>query len=281
MVVEIDGLTGFLSDNLSTLPSRIMAGDVFAVSILLISVYIAVLIINKLTGLIIFLLKKLFLLTIITLAFYQFLMSLALRISEEGFTQDLMIFGAAGTVLGFLAIIIALHGAFNSFKSLGLTVSSKIPEGLSTKEGEPAEGQLPTPANPVKNDGTVGGIFSLDTLKDDKSIGAVLTYMVIAEFGVFSSKTIPAPTANVGLGFFIVFLLAAFIFIRQSYQEYRKGLSHFAIALVFGGVLSIILGHFWGNYSLEQLLSIGYFATDSLVAIVTGLSLSLFMSNKG
>ncbi len=109
----------------------------------------------------------------------------------------------------------------------------------------------------------------------------MLTYIVIAEFGVFSSKTIPAPTENIGFGFFIIFMMAAFLFIKQSYREYRRGITHFAAATAFGSALSIILGHFWGNYPLEQLLSLSYFATDSLVALVTGLSLSLFMSNKG
>ncbi len=281
MAFETDAAIGFISDNISVLPERVVAGDVFAVSLLLILVYLAVLAINRLTGLIIFLLKKLFLLTIVTLAFYQFLASLVSRISEEGPTQDLVIFGAAGALLGFTAILIALYAAVYSFRGLGRAVRGDAAAGSELRGHEQAGGRVPTPDRPVKADETAGGMFSINTLKDDKSLGAVLTYMVIAEFGVFSSKTIPAPTAGVGLGFFLVFMLAAFIFIRQSYREYRKGLSHFAVALAFGGALSIVLGHFWGDYPLGHLLSLGYFATDSLVALVTGLSLSLFMGSRG
>ena len=126
-----------------------------------------------------------------------------------------------------------------------------------------------------------GTLFSMERLKDYKSIGAVLTYIVIAQFGVFSSKTIAAPTQDVGMGFFLAFMVAAFIFIHQSYNDYKKGIEHFAVALVFGSALSVLLGHYWGNIGFDQLLSTGYFATDSLVALTSSLSVSLFMGSKG
>jgi hypothetical protein len=61
---------------------------------------------------------------------------------------------------------------------------------------------------PVQEENT-GGTFSamkdsllLNNLKIDKSLGAVLAYLVIAQFGVFSSMTIPAPSFFVGFAFF-------------------------------------------------------------------------------
>ena len=80
--------------------------------------------------------------------------------------------------------------------------------------------------------------ISLESLKSDKNIGAVIAYIIIAEFGVFSSKTIAAPTIEAGLLFFLGFLLASFVFIRLTYHDYLKGLRHLAAALVIGGALA-------------------------------------------
>ncbi len=140
-----------------------MVGDVFAVSILLIATYITVLIINKLTGLLIFLLKKIFLLTIVTLAFYQFLMSLVLRVGQEGLTQDLAILGAAGTLAGFTGIIIALYAAFYSFKRLRLTIEGEPTETAGDNKGHQVGRQVSTQPEQVKKDKDAS-IFSISTL---------------------------------------------------------------------------------------------------------------------
>jgi hypothetical protein len=69
------------------------------------------------------------------------------------------------------------------------------------------------------------------------------------------------------------------VFIRLTYHDYWRGLRHLAAALCIGGVLSVILGFFWGGIPLDQLLSLSYFTTDALVALITGLALSLFMGS--
>jgi hypothetical protein len=115
----------------------------------------------------------------------------------------------------------------------------------------------------------------------DRSLLAVLSYIIVAEFGVFSSVTIAAPNSTVGFGFFVAFMLAAFIFIRATYYSYAVGLGHLAVGAIFGIVLSIGLGHLWVGTPLELLLSLEYFATNSLVAFITGLAVSLFMGSKG
>ncbi len=53
------------------------------------------------------------------------------------------------------------------------------------------------------------------------------------------------------------------------------------MALVVVVILSGLLGHVWGGDSFNELLSVAYFISDSLVAFVTGIAVSLFMGSKG
>ncbi len=254
-------VSGYLGD----LPSEVLAGNVFAVTLVLISLYLTILLINQLTGLIIFLLKKVVLLVIVGLAYHKFLLFLFDKIVLEGWTQDNMLLGFGGSLVGFFAVAAALYAAFHSVRGAGSKAGEKI---------EDAGGKAPQGVGAGLRD------FVSDSFQDNRSIGALLAYLIVAQFGVFSSKTISAPTPNVGLVFFIAFMLAAFFFIRQNYKDIRRGLKHLAVAFSFGLVLSIVLGTLWGNMPLSQLLSMDYFATDSLVAFITGIALSLFMGTK-
>ncbi|ODS38641.1 MAG: hypothetical protein A7316_07240 [Candidatus Altiarchaeales archaeon WOR_SM1_86-2] len=279
MEIQFEDFLSLMANYLSTTPSEMLAGNVFAVATGLILVYIAVFIINKFTGLIIFFLKKIFLTIIVSVAFYQFLLHLNSRIAAEGLTNDILVLGAAGFLVGILAFLTALYASFRSFKKVRKGEIKKPGAYEKPKEYEkPAEVQAA--AKEKHGERSFKEMLSIDSIKSDKSLGAVIAYIVIAEFGVFSSKTIAAPTVDVGLMFFIAFMIVAVFFIKQSYKDYKKGLFHFAVACVVGGALSILLGHLWGAVPLEQLLSAGYFATDSLVAFVTGLALSLFMGSR-
>ena len=276
------------------LPDEVLRGHVFAIVIFLILLYIAIDIIQKFTTLLVFVLKKVFLLIIVSLAFYVFVRVFALKIAIEGITADTVIFGAAGAVIGILAIFIALYVALHSIIRLQREPEAGAEPSLSAEEGVPA---LPPPLDgapefrekelaPAEKatskpslSTTVKEKLSLESLKSDKHIGAVIAYIIIAEFGVFSSKTIAAPTLEAGLMFFVVFLLVSVVFIRMTYHDYWRGLRHLAAALVIGGGLSLLLGYFWGGIPLDQLLSLSYFTTDALVALITGLALSLFMGS--
>jgi len=97
--------------------------------------------------------------------------------------------------------------------------------------------------------------MSVNAPREDKKLGVAVAYLIVAEFGVISSKTISAPDVQVGIGFFIVFMLAALFFISQSYSDINKGIRHFIVVFILGAVLSIVLGHLWGGYSLQELLS--------------------------
>ena len=278
MEIQLDKFLGFVIENLYTLPSEMLAGNVFAIAAGLILTYIAVFIINKFTGLIIFLLKKIFLLIIVSLAFYQFILNLSSQVAAEGLTNDIIVLGIFGFLVGSAAFFIAVYAAFSSFKKASQEPAAQAVQKTAqqTKAGDEIKGAV----SEKPQDTGIRDMLSIDTIKNDKSLGAVIAYIVIAQFGVFSSKTISAPDEMVGLIFLAVFLIAAVFFIRQSYADYNKGLFHFTVACAVGGVLSIVLGHFWGNYPLDVLLSLGYFTTDSLVALVTGLALSLFMGSR-
>jgi hypothetical protein len=282
---------------LSTLPDEILRGNVFAIVIFLILLYVAIFIIQKFTTLLVYVLKKVFLLIIVALAFYEFARVFALKIAIEGITTDTIIFGAIGAIIGLIALFIALYVALHSIIRLdtsrreaaaeaeaappGAVVAaepSTLPEVMAEPGGkEEAAPEEPAPEPSLST--TVKEELSLGALKSDKRIGAVIAYIVIAEFGVFSSKTIAAPTVEAGLMFFVAFLLASVIFIRLTYHDYWRGLRHLAAALVIGSVLSVTLGYFWGGIPLDQLLSLSYFTTDALVALITGLALSLFMGS--
>ncbi len=253
------------------LPAEALGGNVFAVSILLILSYILIFLINTLTDIIIRFLKKVILLVIVSLAFYQFLELFLEKLSSEGPTIDTLIFGGVGSVAGFIAFIIAVRAAFFSLRKIHLR--GKVPGKIVTAAKEDTKRKI------KKHD--IKEITSIQALKEDKRLGVVVAYLIVAEFGVISSKTIAAPNTTVGMAFFATFMLAAFFFIYQSYSDYLKGLRHLMVVFVVGGILSIILGYFWGGYPLEELLSEAYFVSDSMVAFVTGIAVSLFMGSKG
>jgi len=296
-MADLSSITSFQQqafEYLYSLPDEVMQGNVFAIVISLTLIFIAITIIQKFTTLLIFVLKKVFLLIIVALAFSVFIRMFALRIATEGITADTLIFGAAGVVIGIVATVIALYVAFRSIRTLQrepahgalppLPVNEEMPAtpslhdddaGFREKEVPPAERSFLEPALQKINKENL----SLESLKSDKHIGVVIAYIIIAEFGVFSSKTIAAPTISAGLMFFFIFLLASVVFIRMTYHNFWKGFQHLIAALVIGGTLSIILGYFWGAIPLDQLLSLSYFTTDALVALITGLALSLFMGS--
>jgi hypothetical protein len=274
MVVE-PSLIGFILDYALNLPSEALAGNVFAVSILLILFYLVVVVINKLTDIIILLLKKVILLVIVSLAFYQFLQLFAEKMQAEGLTTDTLIFGGVGLIVGSMVLLIAVQGiAVHEIKVQGAfpSVRKFRPRKKAAEVGEhPSGEEVKKP--PAK-------ILSVKALREDKKLGVVIAYLIVAEFGVISSKTVAAPNVNVGVGFFIVFMIAALFFIRQSYRDFKTGLRHFIVVFLLGGILSFILGYFWGGHPLNELLSETYFLSDSMVAFITGIAVSLFMGSR-
>ena len=257
---------GFMAESAVKLPREALDGNVFAVSILLIAFYISIVVVNKLTEYIILFLRSVILLVIVTLALYRFTLMLLEKLGAEGASADTLLLGGVGLLVGLVAVIFSVHAMFRSLSHPG-KASEEPKKAPESDDGDVEE----KPSEPIS---------TLSALREDKKLGLVIAYLVVAEFGVISSKTISAPDVQVGVGFFIVFLIAALFFISQSYSSMGRGLRHFAVVFILGAVLSVILGHYWGGYSLEELLSETYFVTDSMVAFVTGLAVSLFMGSK-
>jgi len=303
--------TSSLVGHFYSLPDEVARGNVFAIVIFLFLLYICIYVIQKLTTMLVFVLKKVFLLIIVSLAFFEFMRMFSLKLAFEGLSTETIVFGAAGFVIGVLAFAIALYVALHSvivlqksqkesaqeeeeMPAAAVPVAQLGPEqvqatitatGESGEVGEQPRAKADTGAGekevPLPVGSRIREELSVTALKNDKRIGAVITYIIIAEFGVFSSKTIAAPSIETGIIFFCAFILASLIFIRLTYHDYWKGTRHLVAAILIGGFLSIVLGFFWGGIPLEQLLSLNYFASDALVALVTGLALSLFMGSIG
>jgi len=211
--------------------------------------------------------------------------------------------GAIGVIFALIALVISLLSIFSQWQKTSQFGKRQIEEELdSVVKDEMSEEMQSTPSVSMAQNPSAGKLvgssqsasdyavfpkgdfFNKKIITDnfhDRSVLAVLSYIVVAEFGVFSSVTVHAPSAMVGMGLFASFMLAAFIFIRTSYHHYLVGIRHLIVGTLFGFFLSLLLGHFWAEIPTAILLSQNYFATNSLVAFITGLALSLFMGSKG
>lgn len=218
----------------------------------------------KVRNWVIAIIKRVILLTIIVVSAYFFITSfydkLSLTAIQQAPLQTILIGG-----LGGLGLVVSLTIAVLSLRTHARKEEPSAPEIEPTTIQQPK--MLSTQALTKQ-------------IRTDRSLLAVLSYVIIAEFGIFSSKTFPAPSSTVGLIFFGVFFVGAFIFIKTSYHNYVRGVAHLVVATVFAVLLSIFLGHFWGEISLSTLLSLEYFGTTALVAVITGIAISLLMGSK-
>ncbi|EHQ36527.1 hypothetical protein [Methanoplanus limicola] len=280
-----------------SLPENALSGDLFSVVILLILLYAIALLIIRVSAVMIRSIKTIVILIIIAISLYLFINDFIFRLISEGLSADNIVFGMTGLIAGFISILLAWHTARVSVRKYREHKAEKIYKEEISRiqrkrmeynkiETEPEnipENRHPQPeevaqaADAMPEHAT--NIFT--EFSRDNPIGTVILYLIVAEFGIFSSKTISAATPETGLVFFIIFMALAFVFIKYTYKCYMTGLKHLAAAFVIGFLLSVVLGHFWGAIPLKDLLSVNYFSSDALVALITGLSLSLFMSSKG
>lgn len=264
----------------------LFAGDPTAIAIVGIISIIFLVVVFKVTGVIYTLLKKIFLFLIIGFSLYFFLATYADKLMQEGLTGQLIIIGVVGIAVGLIALIIALAAVGKHAKKAGMKKAEEIEEGVEKEVITAAEPSAPAvrptqiqqPEMLMKQALTTKNIY--ESIKNDRSLLAVLSYVIIAQFGVFSGITVAAPTVGVGIGLFIAFFIGAFVFIKTTYHDYKRGVVHLFIASIFSVTLSILLGHFWVSIPLEELLSMSYFTSNSLVAFVTGIAVSLLMGSK-
>ncbi|KQC05229.1 MAG: hypothetical protein APR53_08520 [Methanoculleus sp. SDB] len=265
---------------LLNLPAHVRSGDLIAILITLLLLYGGAVLLSKVTPLILEIAKKTVIFAIIAISAHIFLLDFIRRSLAAGFTLKVAFFGALGLLIAIFAVSIALYRAATAVWA-HRKQERLVPESPPIPGGEAAG----TPATPgtgmAEASSLVAAAYRLKYLTRENSLGMVILYLVIAEFGIFSSRTIAAATAEAGLSFFLIFILAALIFIRIRYADYRTGVRHLAIVCILGFIFSLILGHFWGGIPGETLLSMDYFRSEALVALITGMSLSLFLTNKG
>ncbi len=222
--------------------------------------------------------KRTFLFIIIGLSVYFFLSTYGVKLAQEGFTGQLIVAGVIGIAVAASALVIAFGSLARHAKSVKWQRPKPEPE--PKKAPVPGVGQKKVEQLQVLSSDVFSKDYLLNSLKDDKSLLAVLSYVIVAQFGVFSSITVSAPNPQAGLVFLVIFLVGAFVFIKTTYHDYAKGVRHFIVASFFGVPLSIVLGLFWAEFPVETMLSFSYFETPALVAFVTSIGISLLMSSR-
>lgn len=278
LIMEIQPAATGRADYMMDLPAKVQSGDLLAIMVAFILIYCAAILIKKFSVVVMDSIKKVVIFLIIAVAAYIFLNDFLLRVITEGLTVDNVIFGITGLLCGIFAVAIALYSVVKSLRKAKKEKEAKEEIPSVHAEKHPGYAASSSEVNEEKPETYLGQL--LEHTKDN-TLGMVIIYLIIAEFGIFSSKTIAASTTEAGLTFFIIFMAAALIFIKLVYHDYNTGLRHLGVTFILGFALSLVLGHFWGGIPLDTLFSVNYFGSDALVALITGISLSLFMSSKG
>jgi hypothetical protein len=78
-----------------------------------------------------------------------------------------------------------------------------------------------------------------------------------------------------------IFLIGIVVFLKTSYKNAKVAATYFSLTFGIGLVLSVTLGLLWGKSTFHELFSLGFFTSDSLVAMITGMGVSLFAGSKG
>lgn len=306
--VNVTAMTENIGPFIQEMPDKIVNGDLFAILITIIVLYCAVFLLVKSAKYLVAFIKKFFIFTIFVLALYIFVKEFLFKVLTEGFTPDVIVVGGFGLICGIIAVIVALSSVIGAHRKRKEELAKKEAEAAAASSaaacppGTPVYQQpyqppyqptyQPQPATPGAEQppqqyppGYAPNYSylppQLAMLTKDNSIGMVIISLAVAEFGVFSSKTIAAATVDTGIVFFILFMIAAFVFIKLTYHNYRTGLWHFGVAFMIGLAMTFLLGYFWAGIPIETLTTDKFFSSEALVALITGLSLSLFMSGKG
>lgn len=160
----------------------------------------------------------------------------------------------------------------------------------------------PTPAGgaaPVEEHGRVEDLLrKINVLgaSKDQNLLTVMVLILVAEFGVFTSRTIAAPDPQVGMVLFAVFAAGAVVFIKTSYKNYLTGIRHFVFATIFAVGLSLVMLVYWqqtycvggGECVDPQALTWSvalnpnfYFQSDGLIAAITAVAFSTLLTKGG
>lgn len=308
--VNVTAMTENIGPFIQEMPDKIVNGDLVAILIAFIVLYCAIFLLIKSAKYLVAFIKKFMIFAIFVLALYIFVKEFLFKVLTEGFTPDVIVVGGFGLFCGIIAVIVALSSVIGAHRKRKEEQAKKEAETAAASSAAACPLGMPSyqpPYQPPYQTATPGAEQpqqasapqyqyppnytpnyapnylppQLAMLTKDNSIGMVIISLAVAEFGVFSSKTIAAATVDTGIVFFILFMIAAFVFIKLTYHNYRTGLWHFCVAFMIGLAMTFLLGYFWAGIPLETLTTDKFFSSEALVALITGLSLSLFMSGKG
>lgn len=269
-------LVNFGVSYVQSLPDLVMAGDLVAIVVTVITVYVGLLIVNWLSKYLIKAMKAFMVLGVVSFTLYaivnEFLREMA------GASPIYIGLGVIGIVLAFIAVLFALVKAYKETHKSVIYFKGEKKEPEEEKEKkEGGKKPAPGPSSPTG----VKELLSWDKMEEEGgALTTMLTYILIAEFGVFSSVTVSAPSIGTGVGLTLLFFVGVTIYIFQTYKNPKESLKLLGSATVVGFILSIILGLFWASYPVSELLSLSYFTTEALVAFLTGIALSLFMAGR-
>jgi FtsH-binding integral membrane protein len=143
----------------------------------------------------------------------------------------------------------------------------------------------------------------------EQNLVTVAVLILVAQFGVFTSRTISAPNHSVGLVLFSIFIALSVVFVKTAYKNYLKGITHFTFAIIFAFVLSALILVYWqqrfacGDFPQAELIDAAcmgaaatdevpitwatvvdprfYFASDGLIAAITGVAFSTLLTKGG
>ncbi|MFA4855642.1 MAG: hypothetical protein WC634_03595 [archaeon] len=279
----------------NNLLEKALAGDVSTIVMLGIAaivVFVAVVLLVELAAWLINLVKRLLLFIIVAASTGLFLFSFQSRIFAAEPSTALVAAGAIGTAFAIVAFAISFISLKREWQKPKEQKISELKSEMKKLVSEQFEREL---AGNVQNEAmpeitaaqarqaapvsrqAPAGFFALF---HDRGLLAVLSYVIVVEFGVISGIAISMPSIDIGLIFFALFLVAALVFIKSTYHSSLKGIKHFLVALAAGGALSIALSNVWLSIPLETLLSPQYFQTSALVALVAGIGVSLFVGSR-
>ena len=264
------------------IPSLVMQGDVSAIVIGLILFYIALIALNKISFYLLKVIKYVVVLAIVLSAFYSLVMTFIAKFA--GAQPMYMLLGLIGLAVGFVGVIVALYALYKQATRTSKLVKARDSKMLAyqqhvlQQEKEALEEERKELA---KEKVQIKQNMLQQLVKKQGVLLTIITYIMIAEFGVFSSVTISAPTPEIGIIMVTMFVVGVIAYVYRTYPDPMDGMKMLGVAFIFAFVLSLVLGHFWVGHEVAELLSVGYFALDSMVAFITGVALSLFMGSKG
>ncbi len=266
---------------LQELPKSVVMGNATAIIIALILFFIAIIIINALSSMILSFLKKTIIFFIILLVMYDLFPKYFSLVELYGWTFSNIMIGVIAIAACGFGFYIALRSLIKDARNKLIRFSERMQKDKKTSHEELVRKKELEILEAHKQSETIKEGLSKEAIQNEKSLLAVLIYLVVAQFGVFSSPTLSAPNIQVGIMFFVIFIVGIIIFTKSTYKNTKTAVIYFSVTFLVALVLSFALGVLWGKNSFAQLFSPEFFTSDSLVAMITGMGVSLFAGSKG